>query len=146
MTPRLELAAWDALLSLSPPRSVLEMLLVSRFEEMRSRNAGLDGLVRTAALMHVGARTAPAVELVNQWVAEFPDDPEAWFARLALAIDVGDKASVLDAAMLAVQNSADRALALHEVIVRLERAAVGAAGGVADELQALADQFREVPP
>ena len=146
MTPRLELAAWDALLSLSPPRSVLEMLLVSRFEEMRSRNAGLDGLVRTAALMHVGARTAQAVELVNQWVAEFPDDPEAWFARLALAIDVGDKASVLDAAMLAVQNSADRALALHEVIARLERAAVGAAGGVADELQALADQFREVPP
>ena len=146
LSPRLELASWNALLSLSPPRSLLDLLLESRFEAMSSRNAGLTGLVRTTALMHVGAQTNTAVELVGRWVEEAPDNPEARFTQLALAIEVGDMTGALDAAMLAVQNSADRALALGDVIAMCEEAAPNAGSEVAAELRVMADSFRAVPP
>jgi len=146
MSPRLQLASWDALLSLSPPRSLLEPLLAHRFEDMRNQHAGLPGLARTSALIHVETHSDIADALVSEWIAEAVDDPEAMFARLTLELRSSDMDGALDAAMAAVQNAADRSVALERVGVMCETAALTAAVYASARMRALARMFRAVPP
>ena len=98
-------------------------LLLDRFEVFRQANPGLPGLDRTTALVYAAAGDERALEFVNDWIVEVPDDPEALLARTQLHLQ-GERAdAALDSAMAFVQQSANRKAALREVADMFERAA-----------------------
>jgi serine/threonine protein kinase len=141
LPPLLQLAAWDALLRLSPrPQAVA--LWLPRFEELRRSHPGLRGMLRTAARLHQIAGSAEGAALTQAWFAEAEGDPEAWLWRMRLSLGRGEFEEALDDAMIAVQQSVDREGTTDEIVRICEEAAAGLDPGGAEAARVLAMSFR----
>jgi hypothetical protein len=100
----LQLAAWDDLLRLSPPRRILELVL-RRFEELRLANPGLPGIARVGASLLL-AHSPEAERYMQPWIVESQGDPDAWACRLR-RLRTGELEAACDDAVVAVQRTAD---------------------------------------
>ncbi|MCA8950455.1 MAG: serine/threonine protein kinase [Planctomycetes bacterium] len=123
LPPLIQLAAWEALLQLAPPRQTLRLAL-QRFDELHRRHPNLPGMLPIAARMHVLATSTdsePATwaetrSLVAAWVAESEGDPTALLWRMRLRLLDGAWTEASDDAMVAVQRSPARRDAIAAVI------------------------------
>lgn len=145
LSPAQELAAWDALLSLRPPRSLVELLL-PRFEALRSAHPTLDGILATSARVHGYAPVDVALVHAGAWVLEAPHDSEALYCRMVARLRSGSLTGALDDAMASVQNAPDRGAALRRVVTTCEALAAEAPGATREALLAMAAVFQAVPP
>lgn len=141
LSPALQLAVWDELLRLQPPREMMALWL-QRFEQLRQREPNLPGMARVAAQVHALAGTPQAEAMVGEWIAEAGGDPQALACRLRLRLRRGQLDLALDDGMALVQASVARDLALRSVVALCEEVmpALEAAqrDGVASLLQSFA--------
>jgi serine/threonine protein kinase/tetratricopeptide (TPR) repeat protein len=141
LPPMLQLAAWDDLLRLSPPRRTLETLL-RRFEELRQANPGLPGIARVSAWLHLRAHSPETSRFVQAWVVDSQGDPDAWLCRLRLQLRTGEFEAACDDAMVAVQNTADPDAVLGEVAQCCLEAAAESTPGHTEQVRLLAQRFQ----
>ncbi|MGE3174992.1 MAG: serine/threonine-protein kinase [Planctomycetota bacterium] len=121
LSPTQQLAAWDVLQRIAPPPALVEQLL-PRFETLRADHPGLPGMRRTAALLHLAARSPRAHGLADAWVRDEAEDPAALRCRMVASLRLGDVEAVLDDAMAMVQNAGDRDAALAAIVRECEAA------------------------
>lgn len=115
LPPTLQLAAWGALLQLVPKRETVALWL-PRFEELARSHPNLPGLLPIAAQIHLLAGSVKTAELIDAWMVEADGEPDVQFARMQLRLRDADFTGALDDAMVAVQASVDRQMALAEVV------------------------------
>jgi serine/threonine protein kinase len=140
----LQLAAFEDLLQLDPPRELLALWL-PRFEQLRQREPGLPGMLRVAAQLHLRAGSPLAGKLITDWVAEADGDPRAQACRLQWRLRQGELPGALDDGMVVVQQSVQRAAALQWVAQLCEgEAAVGLGTEQAAAARGLARAFRDL--
>jgi hypothetical protein len=143
LPPMLQLAAWEDLLRVSPPRQNVALWL-PRFEELRRNHPSLPGMARVAAQLHLLAQTSEARSLATAWIAEAEGDPAAWLCRMHVLLRQGELDEALDDAMVAVQRSTARGEALASVVRVCEAAAADLEPGARDAVLAMAQRFRAV--
>lgn len=141
LPPHLQLAAWEDLLRISPPRQLVSVWL-PRFEELRRNHPSLRGMHRTAAHMHYLAQSAEAGQMLDNWVAEGEGDPQAHVLRLRWRLLRQDIDAALDDAMAAVQLAALRDETLQEIVVVCEQIAGELDMGVREKTLAMAQSFK----
>ncbi len=145
VAPEMQLAAWDDLLRLSPPRTTLELWL-PRFEELRLANPALPGIARVAAWMHVQAHSPNAAGLVQAWLVDAEGDPEAWLCRLRLRLRSGQIDDARDDAVMVVQQSVATRAAVQEVLRCCQEAQAEVVADKSDEVRQLAQRFEGMLP
>lgn len=115
LAPAMQLAAWDDLLRLSPPRSLLALWL-PRFELLHRDHPRLPGIARVAAELHLMADSPDAERFAGAWVVEAQGDPEAMRCRMRAALKRGLVGDAADDAAVAVQQAVDPGEMLATVI------------------------------
>lgn len=143
LPPRMQLAAWRALVSLQPPVN-LARLWLGRFDEFVTIYSGLPGVLDVAARMHQLADSADAEEWVNRWVVAAQGDPDALLCRMEVRLRLGKMAEATDDAMVAVQNSLDKDSTLRRIVAAVGKAAKTADGGSFEGLRAMAQGFQRL--
>ncbi|HEB54659.1 MAG TPA: serine/threonine protein kinase [bacterium] len=138
----MQLAAWRALVQLQPRGSLLRLWLV-RFEEFRRDHPGQAGVVEVAARMHLLAGSPAAEQWANRWVAQANGDPAAHLCRMQARLGAGRVLAAQDDAIVAVQASIDPERTLRRVVQTLVAASRSAEPGVLEQMQLMADRFRE---
>ena len=141
LAPLMQLAAWDCLLQLSPPSTMVRSWL-GRFSELLGAHPNLPGIARTAAQLHLLADTPDAGDHVGHWVRECDGDPAAHLWRLRLHLRRGALAEACDDAMVAVQQSVAPVDTVREVLRVCEEAAPRLDGAQVESVRSLASQFR----
>ncbi|MEC8253608.1 MAG: serine/threonine-protein kinase [Planctomycetota bacterium] len=143
LSAELQLATWRCLLALEP-KSALIQLWLGRFDEFRSENPGLRGVIEVAARMHLLAASDEARFWADRWVATAGRDPAALLCRMQVNLVEGLLPAAQDDAIAAVQRAIEPTQALRQVIQLVEeqvaRAAPGAAAGMAE----MAASFRDL--
>jgi serine/threonine protein kinase len=141
LSPSMQLAAWEDLLRLAPPRAIVQLWL-PRFEQLRAEHPNLPGITRAAALLHRLADSPDAARLAQAWVVAADGDPEAWMCRLRAWLRQGALPEARDDAIAAVQESVDAAEALAEVVRVCEESMREVSPGVLEALRVLVQQFQ----
>jgi serine/threonine protein kinase len=141
LPPGLELAAWDDLLRLSLPRSVVQLWL-GRFEQLRADHPNLPGIARVAACLHEVAGSPDALRLADAWIVQADGDPEAWLCRFRVRLRLGQLAEARDDAIIAVQESIDAGEGLAAVGRALQAAMRDLAPGTLEAARVLQQQFQ----
>lgn len=136
-----QLAAWEDLLRLSPPREMVALWL-PRFEQLRQREPNLPGMLRSAAQLHMLAGTESAERLMQEWLADAAGDPVAQLCRMRARMRSGDLEEALDDAMAAVQQSVARDDTLREVVRICEDSLADADQGARQGVLSMAQAFR----
>jgi serine/threonine protein kinase len=139
----LQLAVWDELLRLQPPREMMALWL-QRFEQLRQREPNLPGMARIAAQVHTLAGTTQADALVGAWIAEAEGDPQALACRLRLRLRRGQLDMALDDSMALVQTSVARTLALRSVLALCEESLPMLEGAERAGVAALRQSFADL--
>ncbi|MGB3966840.1 MAG: hypothetical protein WBO45_08920, partial [Planctomycetota bacterium] len=142
-SPAVQLAAWDDLLRLQPPRTTLQAWL-PRFEELRANHPNLHGITAVAARMHLAGGSAEAARLAQAWVVDADGDPDAWLCRMQERLRRGLLPEACDDGMSAVQESVDGQAAIAAVIRICEAEAPALAPGAVEGARSLARQFQEL--
>ena len=140
LAPPVQLAAWDDLLRLVQRRQTVAVWL-PRFEELRRQHPGLPGMLRVAAQLHQLAGTDTAESLTQAWFVEAEGDPEALLWRMRAALRGGDVDAARDDAMVAVQQSVDRAETIAQIVRACDELAPELGAGAAAAAQAIAGSF-----
>jgi serine/threonine protein kinase len=141
LSPTMQLAAWENLLQLSPPRSIVQLWL-ERFEQLHTEHPSLPGIARVAAQMHVLAESPKAAAMVQAWVVEADGDPEAQLWRMRAALRAGNFDDARDDAIVAIQEAVDPLETLG-IVVRLCNDALAELPPHANEsVQVLVRQFQ----
>ena len=140
LSPAMQLAAWEDLLRLSPPRAMVALWL-KPFDELHRNHKNLPGITRIAAQLHFLAGSPEAEALARAWVVEADGDPEAQLWRMRVRLRQGQFVEALDDAMVAVQQSVDRQGALDAVVRVCEETALELPDGNAEAARLLAHQF-----
>ena len=143
LSPLLQLAAWDDLLHLDPPRPLVQLWL-PRFEELQRDHPSLPGIARVAAQLHHLAGSSDALQLVDQWIADADGDPEAQLWRMRVRLRGGAIAEARDDAIVAVQQSVVPSETLAEVVRICQDAAGGLDAGVAEGVRLMTRKFRDL--
>ena len=143
LPPMLQLAAWEDLLRLAPPREVMALWL-PRFEQFRSRDPNLPGMLRIAAQVYELAGDPSAATRLDEWIAEAEGDPAAHLCRMRWRLRNGELDRALDDAMMGVQQSVARSEALQVVASLWDAAAAEAAPAARPALAGLVRVFREL--
>ncbi|MBX3465203.1 MAG: serine/threonine protein kinase [Planctomycetes bacterium] len=141
LPPGVQLAAWDDLLRLAPRRQTVALWL-PRFEELRRQHPSLPGMLRVAAQLHQLADSETAPALTQAWFVEAEGDPEAQLWRMRAALRRGAIEAARDDAMIAVQESVDRALAIDQVVRICQEIGPVLEPGLAEGAQVIAQLFR----
>ena len=141
LAPAMQLAAWECLLLLSPPRSMV-LSWLGRFGELLGAHPNLPGIARVAAQLHLLADSPEAEEHVAHWIRECDGDPTAHLWRLRMHLRKGALAEGCDDAMVAVQQSVAPAETLREVLRLYEEAAPHLESGDEEAARSLLAQFR----
>ncbi len=115
LSPQMQLAAWDDLLRLSPPRSMV-VLWLPRFEDLRTNHPSLPGISRIAAQLHFLADSPEAARLTQAWLLDAEGDPEAQLGRMRMSLRKGAVDEARDDGIVAVQEAIDPAATLAEVV------------------------------
>lgn len=139
----LQLAAFEDLLRIAPPRELLALWL-PRFEQLRQREGNLPGMLRVAAQLHLQAGSPLAGKLIADWVAEADGDPRAQACRMQWRLRQGELPDALDDGMVLVQHSVARPTALLWVAQLCETEAAGMERELGQAARALAQTFREL--
>jgi serine/threonine protein kinase len=143
LAPAMQLAAWEDLLRLSPPRSMVEQWRV-HFEELRRDHPSLPGITRIAAQLHYLAGSPEAEKLAHAWVVESDGDPAAQLWRMRVRLRNGQLDEALDDATAAVQQAVDPDAAIDAVVRACDEAAAELGVGSSDGARVLAQQFRSL--
>jgi hypothetical protein len=143
LPPTMQLAAWEDLLRLSPPRTTIKLWL-PRFEELRRDHPSLPGISAIAARMHFLAGSPDAFRLAQEWIVEAEGDPEAQLCRMQVSLRSGSLVEARDDGIVAVQDSVDSRAAIAEVVRIWEEAAPSMASGAAQAARVMARQFHEL--
>jgi serine/threonine protein kinase len=143
LPPMLQLAAWEALLRLSPRHQTVALWL-PRFEELRRAHAGLPGMMRVAAQLHHIAGSDEASAMTQAWFAEAEGDPEAWFWRMRVSLQRGEMERARDDAMIAVQACVDRSGMLKRVVSACDEEVADLEPRNAAAVRQLAGTFRSL--
>ncbi len=141
LSPAMQLAAWDDLLRLSPPRAMVGLWL-KHFEELRRNHPSLPGITRIAAQLHFLADSPDAEKLAHAWVAEAEGDPEAQLWRMRVHLRQGRLEDARDDAIVAVQHAIDPQATLASVVRCCEQAGGELGSGAAEGVRLMAQQFR----
>ncbi len=141
LAPALQVAAWEDLLRLAPPRQMLPLWL-PRFDELRRSQPNLPGMHRLAAQMHYLADSAEAQGLLDAWVAASEADPAARVLRMRHRLRSGLFDEALDDAMAAVQQAVSREETLQAIVTVCEELAPQLGSGARESALALAQSFR----
>ncbi len=141
LSPLLQLAAWEDLVRLAPPREMMAIWL-PRFEQLRLRDPNLPGMQRIAAQVHELAGSPSALALITDWIAAAEGEPAAQLCRMRARLRAGELGDALDDGMVAVQQSVARDQTLLEVAQVCEQAAADAEQGTRQGVLAMAQSFR----
>ncbi len=141
LSPQLQLAAWEDLLRIAPPRQMASLWL-QRFDELRRSYPNLSGMPRLAAQMHVLAQSPEAERLLDGWVADAEGDPEAHLLRMRWRLRAGRLEPALDDAMLAAQLAVLRDETLLAIVAICDEVAQELGTGVRESVIALGQSFR----
>ena len=144
LPPLLQLAAWEDLLRIAPPRQMVALWSpwLQRFEELRRNYPSLPGMHGAAARMHYLAQSAEAEALLDAWVAEGEGDPEAYLLRLRWRLRNGRVEAAMDDAMAAVQQAALRDETLQAIVAICEEVAAGLGVGARESALAMGQSFK----
>jgi hypothetical protein len=143
LAPRLQLSAWLDLLQLQPSRE-FALRWLPRFDELRRNHAGLPGMVRAAAMLHVLAESPEAPRLVQAWLVEADGDPAAWLLRMRLQLRSGALVEARDDAIVAVQESVAPDATLQHVLRICQESSGAFEAGAIEGLRLMVQQFRDV--
>ncbi len=141
LAPQLQLAAWEDLLRIQPPRQMMALWL-ARFEELRRNQPSLPGMHRAAAQMHYLALSPQAEVMLDGWVAEGEGDPQAHLLRMRWRLDHERLEAAMDDAMKAVQLAALRDETLQSIVTICEEVAGQLGPFVRESTLAMAQSFR----
>ncbi|MFM1872058.1 MAG: Serine/threonine-protein kinase PrkC [Planctomycetota bacterium] len=141
LSATLQLAAWEDLLRIAPPRQMAALWL-QRFEELRRANPNLPGMARVAAQLHYLAQSPEAERLLDAWVADAEGDPDAHLLRMRWRLRAGRIDAALDDGMYAVQSSALRDETLQAIVAACEESATELGLGERESALALGQSFR----
>jgi serine/threonine protein kinase len=141
LPPTAQLAAWAALLQISPSREKVQRWL-RRFEELQRNHPNMPGLAAIAAKMHHLAASPDALAWAKTWVVEAEGDPEAWLTRMSCQLRAGAIEDARDDAMVAVQEAVSPTATLAEVVRLCQESAPSLDAGAAELLRLLTQRFR----
>ena len=143
LSPPMQLAAWEDLLRLAPPRSMVTLWL-PRFEELHRNHPSLPGIARVAAQLHQLADSPEAQRLAQAWIVEARGDPEAQLCRMRMWLRKGALQEACDDAIVAVQEAVDPGEALAVVVAVCQEAMREQAPGAAEAARLLVHQFQSL--
>jgi serine/threonine protein kinase len=144
LPPLVQLAAWDDLLRLSPRQQTVAVWL-PRFEELRRQHPSLPGMLRTAAQLHQLAGTEDAPALTQAWFVEAEGDPESLLWRMRASLRRGAIEAARDDAMIACQESVDRAATVEQIVRLCLELGPELEPGLAEGARVIAQLFRSLP-
>jgi len=141
LAAQLQLAAWEDLLRINPPRQMVALWL-PRFEELRRNQPSLPGMHRAAARMHYLASSPEAETVLDAWVADGEGDPEAHLLRMRWRLGNERIDAAMDDAMAAVQLAALRDETLQSIVEICEEVAAQLGSGWRESTLAMAQSFK----
>jgi len=144
LAPAMQLAAWEDLLRLQPPRSMLALWL-PRFSLLHRDHPRLPGIARVAAQLHLLAESPDAERFARDWVVDAQGDPEALLCRMRVGLRQGDIVGARDDAIVAIQAAVDAQDTLAGVLATWREALAGLDGAAAAAAREVIAQFEALP-